>query len=103
VLEERRHVEQIASEVDALLSAELSRIDPLARRRTDETALERGYVEVRFTNALCARAAEPVFSEMLKRLRLPYRAVRNVEHICLRHACTGKGRMLERICRKLDI
>lgn len=100
---ERMHYEQLCVEVDRLLSADIQRLDPVAFRRVDPMASERGYIEVRFTEPSFARSAEPILAAMLETLGLPYTTVRNVDHICLRHQHTGKGKMLDRVCRRLGI
>lgn len=100
---EQMHYERLCAEVDRKLSDDILRLDPVAFRRVDPMASDRGYIEVRFSEPSFARSAEPILAAMLETLGLPYTTVRNVDHICLRHNHTGKGKMLDRACRRLGI
>lgn len=100
---ERGHFEQISDGVNQLLSSRIASIDPGACRRTEVLEAERGFIEIRFTDANAARAAEPLLAAMLAQSLLPYKTVRNAADISIRYLSVGKGAMLQRACQRLGI
>lgn len=100
---ERSHFAAIQEGVEELLRGSLVEVDPTARRIEREKEEERGFVEVRFSDAAAARRGELVLSRWLAAARLPYYALRNVAGVAVRHRLVGKGAVLGRAIAEMNI
>lgn len=100
---ERAYFEFIRKGIDQLIESDLSRLDSGVFRRKDEIEEMRGYVEIRFTNPMCAHAGEQVIRRWLEYQSLSYSTIRNWSDIYIRHSTIGKGILLSKLCQEFGV
>lgn len=100
---ERSQYTWLRAKIDEEINGRLGEIDPKVHHI--DTALEeyKGFVELIFQNADYARRAESFLNRLLDDGAVPYRAVRNVAGIAIRHQMAGKGPALAELCRSENI
>lgn len=101
--DEASHFEEIRDGVADLLKGPLARVDPTSRRVEREKEEGRGFVEVLFDGAAAARRGENVLRDWLTQTGLPYRVVRNVAGVTIRHKDLSKGAVLARVADELGV